>query len=103
MPGRGVGGSSHQQSLQRLTTELPEEADAETAEREKTLLYRRALELVRTDFTAQTYQAFYRVVIDGRTAGEVAQELGMTPHAVRKAKSRVLAHLRTELRGLDAG
>ena len=60
-------------------------------------LYLRALELIRTDFQERTWKAFWRVVVDGNSPKEVAEELGMQPGTVRVAKSRVLARLRSEL------
>ena len=44
-----------------------------------------------------TYRAFELTVLGGRSAQSVAEELGMTPGAVRVAKSRMLARLRLEL------
>jgi len=58
---------------------------------------RRALEQIRGHFRQNTWQAFWRVVVDGQSAGDVADELGMSPGAVRVAKSRVLHRLREEL------
>jgi RNA polymerase sigma-70 factor, ECF subfamily len=43
------------------------------------------------------WQAFWRVVVEGRAAPDVAAELSMQPGAVRVSKSRVLARLRKEL------
>jgi RNA polymerase sigma-70 factor (ECF subfamily) len=57
----------------------------------------RALDLIRGEFHEQTWQAFWGVVVDGRSTRDVAQELAMQPGAVRVAKSRVLARLRREL------
>jgi RNA polymerase sigma-70 factor (ECF subfamily) len=60
----------------------------------------RALELMQTDFQATTWRACWEVVVSGRSAGEVAAELGMSVDAVYAAKSRVLRRLRKELEGL---
>ncbi len=60
-------------------------------------LFRRALQQIAGHFEGQTWQAFWRVVVDGKTAQEVAQELSMQPGTVRVAKSRVLHRLRKEL------
>ena len=62
-------------------------------------LVHRAVQLVRSDFQPQTWQAFWRMVVDGATAAEVGAELGMTPSAVRQAKYRVLCRLQEELAG----
>jgi RNA polymerase sigma-70 factor (ECF subfamily) len=58
------------------------------------------LGLVRPEFTETTWQAFARVALDGVPARQAAAELGLSPNAVLIAKSRVLARLRQEARGL---
>jgi RNA polymerase sigma factor (sigma-70 family) len=60
-------------------------------------LFRRALQQIAGHFEVQTWQAFWRVVVEGKTAQEVARELSMQPGTVRVAKSRVLHRLRKEL------
>lgn len=62
-----------------------------SAERE---LMRRAAEIVRQDFESHTWQAFWRSVVEGHAAADIAADLNMTPGAVRQAKFRVLARLR---------
>jgi RNA polymerase sigma-70 factor (ECF subfamily) len=59
-------------------------------------LYHRLLGLLKAGFEDRTWQAFWRVAVDGRPAADVADELGMSAVAVRKAKSRVLHRLREE-------
>jgi RNA polymerase sigma-70 factor (ECF subfamily) len=60
-------------------------------------LFHRALEQIAGHFEPRTWQAFWRVVVEGKTTQEVAQELSMQPGTVRVAKSRVLQRLRQEL------
>jgi RNA polymerase sigma-70 factor, ECF subfamily len=60
-------------------------------------LFRRALEQIAGHFEERTWQAFWRVVVEGKSAQEVAKELSMQPGTVRVAKSRVLHRLRKEL------
>jgi RNA polymerase sigma-70 factor, ECF subfamily len=57
----------------------------------------RALERIRSQFQERTWQAFWAVVVEGKTATDVAAALGMQPGAVRVSKSRVLLRLRHEL------
>jgi RNA polymerase sigma-70 factor (ECF subfamily) len=57
-------------------------------------LHRRALELVRKEFEDRTWQMFWVTVVDRRSPVDVAADLGVTPAAVRKAKSRVLHRLK---------
>jgi RNA polymerase sigma-70 factor, ECF subfamily len=63
-------------------------------------LVHRALELVRSDFTPETWDAFKGFMLDGRPAQDVARELGVTPNAVYLARNRVLTRVRQELDGL---
>jgi RNA polymerase sigma-70 factor (ECF subfamily) len=57
----------------------------------------KALASIRAEFHERTWQAFWEVVVHGRTAADAADLLGMKPGAVRVAKSRVLLRLRREL------
>ncbi len=57
----------------------------------------RALESIRDEFHERTWQAFWRTVVEGRTATDVGTDLKMKPGTVRVAKSRVLMRLRREL------
>ncbi|OWK40869.1 transcriptional control [Fimbriiglobus ruber] len=65
-------------------------------------LYRRALELVRGEFEPQTWDAFWRTAVEGQSPTDIATQLGVTPAAIRKAKSRVLLRLRQEIGDLIA-
>ena len=97
---RGAGGS---EALRRLES-IPAPCDAELGAHsnddrvgETAVLVHGALDEVRRAFRRRTWTAFWRVVVDGRTPADVAEELGSTPGAVRVAKSRVLQRLRLEL------
>lgn len=57
----------------------------------------RALESIREEFHDRTWQAFWKVVVEGRSASDVAADLEMKPGTVRVSKSRVLLRLRLEL------
>jgi RNA polymerase sigma-70 factor (ECF subfamily) len=63
-------------------------------------LARRLLASIQMEFNPKTWQVFQMLVLDDRPAAEVARDLGLTANAVYVAKARVLARLRTELRGL---
>lgn len=54
----------------------------------------RLLEFIEPEFEPKTWQAFRRLLFDGRKAADVAAELGMSAHAAIVAKSRVLKRLR---------
>jgi RNA polymerase sigma-70 factor (ECF subfamily) len=70
-----------------------EEADEDPVE-ELDGLRRRALELVRSEFTERTWRAFWLTVVEGRSPADLAAEMGVTPTAIRMAKSRVLRRLK---------
>lgn len=92
----GAGGTEAQIRFANLpATEGPED-DSADAGPEHSLL-RRALDLIRSEFEDRTWQAFWLTAVEGRAGSEVAADLGMTPGAVRVAKSRVLRRLREEL------
>jgi RNA polymerase sigma-70 factor (ECF subfamily) len=91
----GVGGTDAQRQFAQLPAPSAEDSAAE--ERADQGLFRRALDLIRGEFEERTWQAFWRTAVEGRTAREVADELAMSPGAVRVAKCRVLQRLREEL------
>jgi len=92
----GVGGSEAQAQLTQLPQPIPLEED-DSADRGVAALMHRALELIRCEFETRTWQAFWLTSVEGRATNDVADELGMSPGAVRVAKSRVLHRLRAEL------
>jgi RNA polymerase sigma-70 factor (ECF subfamily) len=89
------GPEAHDQLLDFPAAEPPSSEEGETWEE-----YQRGVQLIRGEFEERTWEAFWRMAVDRRTAVEVAAELGMTPGAVYVAKSRVLRRLREEFAGL---
>jgi RNA polymerase sigma-70 factor (ECF subfamily) len=59
-----------------------------------------ALRVMQADFEPQTWQACWALVVEGRPAAQVAEQLGVRVGTVYAAKCRVLARLRQELAGL---
>jgi RNA polymerase sigma-70 factor (ECF subfamily) len=74
---------------------LSEEVDSDPAEQEseRTIVLRRALEMVRTEFEPQTWDAFWRVTVEETPAADVATALGVSANVVYLSKSRVLRRL----------
>jgi RNA polymerase sigma-70 factor (ECF subfamily) len=93
-----AGGTAAFHRLAQFPDEtVDEDAEGTTPDDADRELLRRALELIRADFTERTWRAFWLVAVDGRTPAEAAAELSMSAGAVRVAKSRVLQRLRQEL------
>jgi RNA polymerase sigma-70 factor, ECF subfamily len=92
------GGST----AQRLLAEIPQSAEPSTESiqpdaQSANCLSRRTLEMIRAEFETSTWEAFWRVSIDGQLPAHVAADLKIGLAAVYKAKSRVLSRFRQVL------
>jgi RNA polymerase sigma-70 factor (ECF subfamily) len=96
----GAGGSDAYQQFLQLPAEGPDDSPKPSPPEEVDILYRRALDLIATDFEESSWKAFWKVVVEGQRPADVAADLNMTINAVYLAKSRVLARLREEFRDL---
>jgi len=92
-----AGGSDAAGRLAQIPEQLPDEASDAAACSLTTALVHRGAEAVRAEFEDRTWQAFWRVTVQGQSTAEVAADLGVTPGAVRQSRSRVLRRLRQEL------
>jgi RNA polymerase sigma-70 factor (ECF subfamily) len=90
------GGSAAFARLQEVADPAPELPDEDPSD-EIRELHRRALELVSGEFEDRTWQMFWLTAVEDRKPTDVAARFGVTPVAVRKAKSRVLRRLREEI------
>lgn len=93
------GGSTFLQVLEQLDdpeSDLSREWDAQHDRH----VCQRLLLIIAQDFEPNTLKAFSRLVFDGASGADVAEELGMTRAAVFMAQSRVLKRLREEAAGL---
>jgi RNA polymerase sigma-70 factor (ECF subfamily) len=98
----GAGGSEALDWLGQIA--MPEQfEEASVIDADQSLVVRRILDLLRPEFSEQSWQAFWRTAVEGQPAVEVAQDLGMSAGAVRVAKCRVLHRLRKELGALSEG
>lgn len=96
-PAQGAGGTAAQLQLQAIPDALPEEfSDPQPAVAFTGLLHR-GLAQVQSEFEPRTWQAFWMVVVEGRSPADVATALGISANSVRQAKSRILRRLRMEL------
>lgn len=94
---QAAGGTDAQLYFAQLAAPNEEAADAPDEDEEWRQLLRGALRHVREQVQPQSWQAFWKVVVEGKTPEEVGQELAMRPGTVRVAKSRVLSRLRAAL------
>jgi RNA polymerase sigma-70 factor (ECF subfamily) len=94
---KATGGTDAQLRLQEVQVASaaggPEDEDPNE---ELEGLRRRALELVHGEFEERTWRAFWLTVVEGRSPVDIAADLGVSPAAVRMAKSRVLRRLKEE-------
>jgi RNA polymerase sigma-70 factor (ECF subfamily) len=93
----GAGGTDAQIQFSRLPADSAPDEDDSGVEHANRALVGRAVELVRGQFEERTWRAFWLTAVEDRIPKDVAIELGMSPGAVRVAKSRVLHRLRQEL------
>lgn len=87
--------SSGQLLLLQVLDDEPLEDDSDL--QAEHALFLRAFDLIRNDVKPNTWEAFYRVVVEGQETAVVARDLGMQPGTVRVARSRVLKRLREQL------
>jgi RNA polymerase sigma-70 factor (ECF subfamily) len=60
-----------------------------------------AMERVKSEFQAGTWQAFWLTAVEGVAAADAAKQVGISPGAVYVAKSRVLARLKQEVEAIE--
>ncbi|HEV3006250.1 MAG TPA: sigma-70 family RNA polymerase sigma factor [Pirellulales bacterium] len=77
------------------------QVDSGQAGGDEKLLVVQVLSHLRGEFSEATMTAFWRTIVDGHCAADIARDMGMNEKAVRQAKYRVLARLRDELKGLE--
>ena len=98
----GAGGTEASMRLQEIRDPGANSAsEIEISEADEIVVFNevllRALESIKDEFHDRTWQAFWRVVVEGRLTCDVAADLDMKPGTVRVSKSRVLLRLRHEL------
>jgi len=91
-----AGGTTAYQRLQVVSDSSEDEPSASGVDPDVGLLHR-ALDVIRVEFEGTTWQAFWRITVEGERAADVAEDLGMTAQAARQAKYRVLRRLRNEM------
>lgn len=99
-PAVATGGSAALQALHEFPEQEPSSYVEESTADGAGDVLRRALEMIRPDFGAHTWQAFWLATVEGQSAREIGEQLGMSLDAVYQAKARILRRLREELDGV---
>ena len=86
-------------ALPNCPRHLALETSADDVVTERTELVRRALALLKDEVQEHTWQAFWRVAVEGDDPADVAADLGISVNTVYLAKGRLLRRLRQELDG----
>ncbi len=94
------GGTLAQQRLAELAEELSQSFASISHAPEEDAVDLRAIELVRAGIEDHTWQAFWRLVVEGHSVADVGKDLGMSQGAVYKAKYRVMHLVRKEYEDL---
>jgi RNA polymerase sigma-70 factor, ECF subfamily len=91
------GGTAAQQQFLNLPESVEESLSLSVSLKPDSRFLHRVLEVVRAEFEPRTWDAFWRIAVDGQTPAEVAAAMNLNLPAVYQAKSRVLRRLRREL------
>ena len=92
----GVHGPRH---LSEIADPLSDDSDEQAAS-EDAFIVQRAMELIRKEFDPRNWSSFEEVALKGRSATDVAGELGVDPQAIRQANYRIRRRLRLVLEDL---
>lgn len=94
---QAVGGSAAWVRMAEVAEKLEDSSDINTDPNQLTSLHQRVMDVVRGEFEERTWKMFKRRVVDDQPTRDVADEFGVSTHAVRQAKSRILRRIREEL------
>jgi RNA polymerase sigma factor (sigma-70 family) len=97
--GRRVQGSGDTRVQQRLEqyADADENPSSDWEADYRRAMTAEAMERIKSEFQAATWQAFFLTAMEGRTPSHVALQVGLSVGAVYVAKSRVIARLRLEI------
>ncbi len=93
------GGSVANNMLAQVEDRLANQSGDEV-ESENILVLHAALRVIEGDFEKATWTAFWSFAIEGHSTAEIAERVGMTPHAVRQACYRVRKRLKDEMQDM---
>lgn len=94
------GGTNAQMRWSELAEESFSQSTSSSPAGNRDSAEHRAIEIARASVEDRTWQAFWRVTVEGEDVAAVAQELGITVQAVYDAKYRIRRKIRQELNRL---
>lgn len=98
--GRGAGDTGAREQLEAVADSNNALAESWEQEYERSLADL-AMQRVRSQMADTMWQAFWQTAVEGRSAREVGDALGMSVGAIYVARSRVLAKLKEEVSRLN--
>ena len=98
---QAAGGTAMKNAIEQVPEWVEEYSLSTHVVDDKTEIVHRALQLVKVEFREKTWQAFWLITMEQKSAQDVAQQLDMKLGAIYTAKSRVLRRLREELADLE--
>lgn len=96
----GAGGTEARELLEQQLSPEKDETAEWNADYERRMFAHAAAQ-VRNDFREATWHAFWLTAVEGKSAKEVAEQLGMTVAAVYLAKGRVMVRLKEQIQFLQ--
>ena len=101
----GRGGTEAQLHMDNIADPFADgdplaEDDPQEAQADHQQIVRRAMELIRSEYSEQNWTGFLQVAIEGHSAVDVAEKLGVAPQAIRQANYRIRRRLRVILQDL---
>jgi RNA polymerase sigma-70 factor (ECF subfamily) len=99
-PIKTIGGSNWQDQLNQIARDEPsvgsllDSVSGDSLPVESTLIFRRIMNWVESEYTPTQTTAFKSVVIDQRPARDVAEDLKISVNVVYQTKCRILARIR---------
>lgn len=91
------GGTDAQVRFAQIPDDASASSLADPRSDDRVGLAQRALALVRAEIADRTWEAFWRLTVDGDPGAQVAEDLEMSIQAVYQAKCRVLKQIRLQL------
>lgn len=95
----GAGGTEAQLRINEIADPLTDESEDQAAS-EDAFIVQRAMDLIRAEFEPRNWSAFEEVALKGRSATDVAKEIGVEPQTIRQANYRIRRRLKLVLEDL---